>query len=93
MELFPDDVLPFGRPTVSAPLQCPRCGELPLGGVAGCASPHFLCRSCGHCWSFATGRWRAVDPLACPGCATRARGDCIDQLGHEFPRFGPPMLD
>lgn len=90
MEIFPDEMVPFGSLNGG---QCPGCGEVPLGRVAGCDAPHFLCRSCGHCWSFATGTWGAVDPIGCPGCASHDRVECIEQLAAEFPRFGPSMLD
>jgi hypothetical protein len=31
---------------------------------------------------------RPVDALSCPGCATRAKSDCIVAFAAHMPRFG-----
>jgi hypothetical protein len=85
MELFPDDMNP---PPASPVLHtCPVCGRSPLGRVADCEIVHWLCASCGHCWQESHGGLRRVDPLTCPGCATKPRDECLVIFGGEFPRF------
>ena len=85
MELFPDNMDPVSTTPVRR--ACPSCGSAPLGRVADCEMVHWLCRSCGRCWQESNGRLHAVNPIACPGCSTQPRSECLALLGREFPRF------
>jgi hypothetical protein len=84
MEIFPETT-----PITSAAQSrsCPRCDAAPLARVADCELVHWLCRSCGHCWQESGSRLRGVNPLSCPGCATKPRDECLTLFGEEFPRF------
>lgn len=84
MEIFPE--LPLH--SRHDPRSCPGCGFSPLSRVADCDVVHWLCLSCGHCWQDANAGLRAVDPITCPGCATKPRPECIALFAGEFPRFG-----
>ena len=84
MEPFFD---PMSVPVSDRPRECPRCGAEPLSLVAECEMVHWLCRSCGHCWRGERGHLRAVDPVSCPGCATKPRDECFVLFAQEFPRF------
>jgi hypothetical protein len=86
MELFPADMTPITSPPVRH--TCPVCSRSPLAQVAECSFVHFLCPSCGHCWQDVHGHLRSVDPIRCPGCATKPRAECVELFGREFPQFG-----
>jgi hypothetical protein len=82
MELFPvgDLAAPF-RIDVRT---CPSCGFAPLARVADCDSVQWLCRSCERCWREVRGHAHGVDPLSCPGCATKPQRDCITRMAGDF---------
>ena len=51
---------------------CPRCGSerlQPVGPTAG--TTNLLCAACRRCWAQEYGYLIEVNPLACPGCASR----------------------
>ncbi len=95
MEIFDDTFVPPGFADVwSAAQSCPACrtGYLrPVTTIAGAS--HWACEDCGRCWEAMRGRLRHVDPIGCPGCATKHRRACIVLLQRGIPRFGPNLGD
>jgi hypothetical protein len=92
MEIFGDTFIP-SELTDTLVRRCPRCVWPQLRRVASHDQHHFLCDSCGHCWFLAHGRLRAVNVLACQGCAARTKHDCLTLLQDEFPRFGTQLVE
>jgi hypothetical protein len=91
MTLWPPENLPMldeARARFVTDRTCPACGALALGPVHDCAYVHRRCRACGRCFRQVAHSYRAVDPLACPGCSEQDRFACIERLSIGFPRFG-----
>ena len=89
MELVDERFIPGGVRDVSAgTLRCPRCVWPYLYRVGSPDQEHWLCSSCGRCFSLDHGKLRGVDSVMCHGCADRNQHDCITLLQHEFPHFG-----
>jgi hypothetical protein len=89
MEVFTDSFVPPGLDDVwFATRGCPACLGTSLTRVRALHAPHWLCTSCGRCWRVEHGMLRPVDALSCPGCATRAKSDCIAVFAAHMPRFG-----
>jgi hypothetical protein len=85
MELMGEVFQPGPTPVAGA---CPSCGA-GLHAVSGCTAEQWLCASCHACWRrSAHGQLRAVDVIACSGCADQAKEVCLTLLGARFPRFG-----
>ena len=88
MEVFDDTFVPPGlREAWASGRHCPRCVWTHLRPVRSLDHHHLLCESCGHCWRVEHGGLRPVDPLACHGCASRSKSECIELLRSTFPRF------
>ena len=92
MEVFGEIFIPDSG-TGAGGRRCPRCVWSYLRPVTSGDETHFLCESCRHCWQFEHGNLRAVNVLACRGCAARAQHDCIALLHDEFPRFGAQLVE
>ncbi len=89
MEVFDDTFVPPGLGEVwFATRGCPACLGSALAPVRTLEEAHWLCERCDRCWRVEHGVLRHVDPLACPGCATRPKSECIALLATTFPRFG-----
>jgi hypothetical protein len=89
MDSFDDTLAPSGLGELWLPTRlCPACGGAVLRRVRAGDASRWLCVACGRCVRAERGGLRRVDPLECPGCATRARPECIALLQAEFPRFG-----
>ena len=94
MEVFDDTFVPPGLHDVwTRSLHCPRCIWPHLHRVHSVDQEHFLCESCGHCWSVEHGHLRLVHPLACHGCAEQSKATCVTLMQREFPRFGVSALE
>lgn len=93
MAPYPVDTSSSPQATVDVQTSCPACGAPRMLRTARCDDEHWLCPSCGRCWTPRERAWRAADPVTCPGCATRSRHACIEQFRGAFPRFGMPMFD
>ena len=89
MEIFADTFLPAGLDALwFTDRRCPACPGGSVHRVRSLDESRWLCDSCGQCWRAEHGRLRAVDPVACHGCATRPRRECIELLQSKFRRFG-----
>lgn len=66
---------------------CPGCGSGNVRAVIAGATSNVLCRECGCCWHLEAGRFRAVDPRACPGCL--AQPVCVRRLWETMEWVGP----
>jgi hypothetical protein len=95
MEIFDDTfVLPALADVWFAASSCPACRTGHLRHVTTNAGAYrWACEDCGRCWEAVRGRLRHVDPIGCPGCATKDRRACIVLLQRRFRRFGPDLED
>ncbi len=62
---------------------CPNCGSRRLQAVSTTTSNNFLCDSCGTCSHRGPNAITRVDPLSCPGCASRRV--CLAGLAERSP--------
>ena len=89
MEIFADSFIPAGLEAFwFASRRCPSCQNGFIHRTRSLEESRWLCNSCGQCWRAEHGRLRAVDPVACHGCATRPKRECIELLQRKFRRFG-----
>ena len=89
MELYSDTFIPSELASVwVAARRCPHCVWPYLFPVRSLDDAHWLCESCGRCWSVEHGHLRRVDPVLCHGCAARCKDDCIEILRRESPPVG-----
>jgi hypothetical protein len=51
---------------------CPGCGNGRFKAVSDGELTNLLCGDCGACWHPEMTSVHRVDPVACPGCASRA---------------------
>jgi DNA-directed RNA polymerase subunit RPC12/RpoP len=73
--------------------ECPACSTASLQRVRSDDVSHWWCPDCARCWRPVHGTLHQVEPLACHGCATRAKRECIALFVAGFPEFGPQRLD
>ena len=62
---------------------CPECGNHDLRPVGPSVPTNLLCHRCGACWRRAVAGLRRVDPVTCPGCASRRL--CLAALAERSP--------